>query len=245
MLQYLAVLEMFATKGIEYLIVIGYLLLLVPIWLLLTRTRAVEHVRAASRAVARWALDWFRVPDGYLFHRGHTWAAPDEGEVVRVGLDDFAHALVGTPTRVLLPEPGQQLQQGEVAWKLDFDGHLVDMLSPITGEVVEVNAAVLASPDALHDPYGEGWLARVRLPKRGAGLTNLLAGALAKTWMGETVSAIRQRMSGDLGMAMQDGGAPVEGFVRHLSPDEWVNVAAEFFLTAESTGLPSEGKELT
>jgi glycine cleavage system H protein len=238
MLAPLATLELFATKGIEYLIVIGYLALLVPVWLMLTRPRAVAQVKAAGRRAAQWALDWFRVPEGVLFHRGHTWAVPDktsvEGRLVRVGLDDFAHALVGTPSRVVLPAPGQLLRQGEVGWKLDFDGRLVDMLSPITGRVVEVNTAVLESPDALRDPYGAGWLARVSVPARGSGLKNLLSGALARAWMEQTVTALRRRMSGDLEMAMQDGGAPVEGFVRHLSADQWAAVAAEFFMTADA-----------
>ena len=62
-------------------------------------------------------------------------------------------------------------------------------------------------------------------------LRNLLSGNLASAWMADTVRTLREKMSNRLGMAMQDGGVPVSGFVAHLSPEEWHQVAADFLMS--------------
>lgn len=64
-----------------------------------------------------------------------------------------------------------------------------------------------------------------------ANLKNLLTGKLAVAWMENTVQTLRQRMAGDLGVVMQDGGLPVSGFAKELAPEKWDEIAAEFFLT--------------
>ena len=124
--------DIFATKGIEYLLVIGYLLLFIPFaWLL--RRMAVKPARTAT--VPSSAEPWPRFPEGVYLHRGHTWAALEAGNLLRVGIDDFAQRLIGTPTELSLPSPGQHLEQGENGWQVRVDGQTVDLLSPVQGEV--------------------------------------------------------------------------------------------------------------
>lgn len=231
-LMMLAVTDIYATKGIEYLLCIGFLLLLVPFWTMLSRP-VYAAGRAVHAAVQRSLAGWFSVPDGVHFHRGHTWAVPEGADVVRVGLDDFAYKLVGRPGRIVLPEPGARLEQGERGWRLEADSKSIDMLAPVRGEVLAVNHAVLASPDILdRDPYGQGWLLRVRVPNPDAAVKNLLSGKLASAWMEETAGRLERRMSAsDFGTTLADGGVPRPGFARELSPDRWDEIAAEYFLT--------------
>jgi glycine cleavage system H protein len=219
------------TKGIEYLLAIGYLLLLVPFWWFAVRSKAAPAPAVAASRAER-GPGWFRVPDGFHFHRGHTWARPDGG-LLRVGMDDFARLFLGQPQAFSLPAVGQRLEQGETGWSVNVDGHQVSMLSPVHGEVAEVNHEALANPALVQaDPYGRGWLMKVHAPARSSGLKNLLPAPLARTWMAQTSRRLNDMMAPDLGMVLQDGGELVSGIARELAGDEWPKLAEEMLLTA-------------
>lgn len=251
--------EFMPTKGIEYLMVIGYLLLIIPFWLLLDRrpraALATVPVRVGDALGAM--RGWFAVPEDRAYHRGHTWATPvrtgsddlgpplewrsTEG-VFRIGVDDFAQRLVGAPYGVELPTEGGRLTEGEPGIRLRVGGRDVDLLSPVSGEVVRVNPDVLKDPSRIcDDPYGAGWLCEVRVPRASAAFANLLPARLARDWMEETNERLSGLMSAELGPVLQDGGVPVSGFARELSPEHWHDVAAELLLTAPPAGNGDDG----
>jgi len=223
--------DLFATKGIEYLLVILYLVVLIGFWRLLSHPQ--ERARAPVRRPARARVGgWFDVRDGLYFHQGHGWAGMGEEGVVTVGMDDFAQRLLGTPAAVELPPVGVRLKEGERGWSLRFNGQSIDMLSPVDGEVVAVNEALRDSPDLVNqDPYERGWLMKVRMPRPEKARRNLLSGRLARAWMGDTVEKLRALRTAELGVVLPDGGVPVAGFVRELAPENWDEVAREFLLS--------------
>jgi glycine cleavage system H lipoate-binding protein len=233
MLEYFG-LELFATKGIEYLVVIGYLLVLVPVGFLLSRARVGPALAGVVSRVGRAMRSWFHMPEGYHFHPGHSWAVPDGEDILKVGMDDFAQKLLGKLSAVVLPEPGSRVESGEVGWQVAVDSRQFDMLCPVRGEVVAVNEGLLESPHLVSDdPYGGGWLMKVRVPRMRSALRSLMSGSLAAAWIDDTVEALQTRMDGSLGVVLQDGGLPVSGFARELSPDAWDEVVEEFLLTSE------------
>ena len=224
--------DIFATKGLEYLLVIAYFILLIAMVKVLAPRQV---VRAAARIRGRGPAggnSWFSLMAGYHFHQGHTWAADGGGDLVTVGLDDFAAQLVGAPDAFELPSVGVDVRQGTRAWSLRAGDRTLPMLSPVDGRVVAVNQAVLDAPRlAADDPYGAGWLLKVRTPNRKATLRNLLSGELAAVWMRQTAERLRALPAGGLGVVMPDGGVPVRGFGRALGPEEWEAVSREFFLS--------------
>jgi len=224
------------TKGIEYLLVLGYLALLIPFWAILwgrDGREAAAPVPAVRRAAAASGLrGWFQIPEGLYYHPGHTWAIPEDGGVFRVGLDDFARKLVGPPDAVRLPEPGTTLEQGERAWSLDAGGRSVALLSPVQGRVIEVNPEVLGDPALVSDdPYGRGWLLKVKAARPHTTLRNLLPWRSAAAWMEDAAHALSARLSPELGTVLQDGGVPVAGLAREIDPERWDRFAAELLLT--------------
>ena len=224
--------DLFATKGIEYLLVIGFLLVLVPFWSFL-RVPARTGLEAVRRVMASVA-QWFSLPEGLHYHQGHSWVMPQGAELVKVGVDDFAQRLVGRSNKISLPKVGSRIEQGDVGWKLGIDSKTIDMLSPVTGDVVAVNKDIAKNPDLINqDPYGKGWLMMVKPDNKRATVKNLLTGKLATAWMEKTADALRERMGGELGVVYQDGGLPVSGIAKALSPDEWDKIASEFLLTQE------------
>ncbi len=228
------------TKGIEYLMVIGYLLLLIPAWWLMRRGASQRPAAAVAPArhpsPAAGLRGWFRVPEGVLFHPGHTWAVPEAGHTLRVGVDDFAQLLVGPPDSVRLPAAGSALEIGERGWSFVADGRSVDLLSPVAGEVVEVNRDVVGDPSLVsRDPYGKGWLLKVKPARPGSAFKNLMPGKIAGEWMESSAEALSAMMGRQLGTVLQDGGVPVAGLARQIDPDAWDRVAAELLLTARES----------
>lgn len=220
----------FATKGSEYLLVCAFLPLLVWYWRMLRGP--MDPAVQPAPAVDRTGMGhWFELSPGAFYHPGHSWAAPGDKDLLRVGMDDFAQKLIGRPTRIVLPRQGERVVQGASAWQVQVDAKTVEVLSPVSGVVVARNDAVADVPGLVNrDPYGDGWLLDVWAETK-PNLTSLMHGDLARAWMDVTLEALRKRMSPPLGVVMQDGGRPVDGIARALSPDSWDEVARDFLLS--------------
>jgi len=226
--------DFMSTKGIEYLLCIGYLLLLIPFWMAVfppkkRQRRAPVAARISPVAAMR---SWFQVPEGFAFHPGHTWVVPEGGGVFRVGVDDFAQRLVGVPEHLMLPNVGSVVEPGETAFRLGIDGKTVGVVSPVRGEVLETNSVAKQRPATVcDDPYGDGWLMRVKVPRAKAALKGLLSGEGARAWMDGAAARLDQLMEPGLGPVLQDGGVPVSGFARELDPVRWHEIAQELLLS--------------
>ena len=225
--------DIFATKGIEYLAVVAFLVTLILFWKFLNRAESPVKSVVPDK-VKTTLIDWFYLADNFFYHQGHSWAMPENQELVRVGMDDFAQKLLGKPTDIQLPKVGSQIVQGEKGWKLQFNGQTIDALSPVNGKVVEVNEEILREPDLMNkDPYQKGWLLKVRPSNLRTDEKNLLSGVLAKAWIEDTVNRLSRRITGNFGVVLQDGGLPIAGFAKEMAPADWDKLAREFLLTSE------------
>jgi len=218
--------DIYASKGIEYLIVLAFLGAFVLFSRYLIGPRAAAPARAPADDATR-----FRVPEGFHFHPGHGWYRPEGPSTGKVGLDDFARKLVGKIDAVDLPAVGSRVAQGGKGWSLVVDDVPIPMLSPVGGEVVEVNPEVLRSPGILReDPYEKGWLLRVKSPRIGAEARSLLSGKVARAWMESAIERL-QPVNPQLGQLLQDGGLPVEGLAHVLGGEQWQDLAKAHLLT--------------
>ena len=109
----------------------------------------------------------FNFPDQFRFAESHEYAFFD-GELVRVGISEFAVDQLGDIVFVDLPEAGVTLERGKSFGSVESVKAVEDMYAPISGEVVKRNEAVFSSPEELqNDPHGEGWLMLVRPSELG------------------------------------------------------------------------------
>lgn len=121
-----------------------------------------------------------RYPDDLRYTREHEWARA-EGDVVRVGITDYAQDALGDVVYVELPDPGTRVTQDAPFGEIQSPKAVSDLFAPVTGEIVERNAEVIDAPELVNeDAYGEGWLVVIR-PDDASELDDLLdATAYAK-----------------------------------------------------------------
>jgi glycine cleavage system H protein len=173
----------------------------------------------------------FNVPDNVRFHPGHTWAAGETAELVRVGIDDFAAKLVGTAKKVEVPTRGQWVRQGQKIFSFRDGDRKIDLVSPIEGTVVDINEAALQSPGMTReDPYGDGWLIEVHSPDAKTNFKNLLSGNVARRWMEDAAARLRALIPSPAGAFAQDGGVVTDDVLSLVL--DWRAAVQEFFLTA-------------
>lgn len=106
----------------------------------------------------------------------HEWARL-EGELIRVGITDFAQSELSDIVFVELPKVGQELVKGKEMGVVESVKSASDLYAPVSGQVVEVNQALTKTPELINkSPYGSGWLVVVR-PKDMKELESLLDAA--------------------------------------------------------------------
>jgi glycine cleavage system H protein len=102
-------------------------------------------------------------PDDLLYHAEHDWARIDDGEAV-LGITWYAQDALGEVVFFDPPLVGTVLSQGEPYAEVESVKAVSDVIAPLSGEIVAVNEDLGENPGAINeDPYGEGWLVKVRL----------------------------------------------------------------------------------
>jgi glycine cleavage system H protein len=106
-------------------------------------------------------------PDDLLYHADHDWARVD-GDVATFGITWFAQDALGEVVFFDPPEVGSSVKAGEFYAEVESVKAVSDVIAPMTGEIVEVNTALADTPEAINDdPYGAGWMVRVKLADPG------------------------------------------------------------------------------
>jgi glycine cleavage system H protein len=104
------------------------------------------------------------IPDELRYTEEHEWVSQPVDEVVTVGITAYAAESLGDIVFVSLPEEGAGVEAGEPCGEAESTKSVSDVYAPVTGEVVAVNAAAEEDPSVINgDPYGEGWLFKVRI----------------------------------------------------------------------------------
>ena len=102
-------------------------------------------------------------PDDLLYHSEHDWARV-EGDEATFGITWYAQDALGEVVYFDLPKVGATLSSGEAYAEVESVKAVSDVYAPMSGEIVAVNEALADEPDAINqDPYGRGWLVRVKL----------------------------------------------------------------------------------
>lgn len=191
-----------------------------------------ERLMAETLPVsAQSQVSGFELAEDTYYHEGHTWAKPEYGGRVRVGLDDFAQKLLGRLKRIEIPNIGHELKQGEVGFQVRKNGEAAQVLSPVDGIVTHVNDQLLDHPDLLNQsPYEKGWLFIVEPTKLRKNLKELRYGEEAHKFMTEEKEKLFSATNEDLRVAA-DGGESVEDILGELQGENWAKFVKMFLRT--------------
>ena len=102
------------------------------------------------------------IPEDLFYSEEHEWVRID-GDVAIIGITDFAQDQLGDIVYVDLPAEGDSVDAGSVVGELESTKSVSDVFVPVSGEVIARNDALESTPEVINsDPYGEGWLIKVR-----------------------------------------------------------------------------------
>lgn len=150
----------------------------------LERRRLLEEERErANRTYVRFE---YTMPDDLYYLPEHAWVKLEEDGNVIAGVDDVFQKSVGEIIDTKLPDVGDEVEQGKLCSEIeDFSRRTHKLWSPITGEIIEINDKLSKDPSLLNkDPYGAGWIMRVKPSDLDQDLKNLIYGdALVKWWL--------------------------------------------------------------
>jgi hypothetical protein len=156
--------------------------------------------------------------DQLLYHRGHTWVRPEVDGTVTVGLDDFAHHLIGQPDSLELPTQNSEIERNGIAWRMIKNGHQIRVRAPLDGTVVGIGGD------------HEDWYLRLR-PSGPADLRHLLDGAEVPGWLSGELDRLQLQLSApDAAPCLADGGILMPDLMDAMPNADWDMVLAATFL---------------
>ncbi|GMR13448.1 MAG: glycine cleavage system protein GcvH [Gemmatimonadota bacterium] len=125
-------------------------------------------------------------PEGLLYSEEHEYLmVTDDSAVYTVGITDYAQGELGDIVYLELPSAGESFGKMDVFGTIEAVKAVSDLFSPITGEVVEVNAALQDDPSVVNsDPYGAGWMVKIRMSDESE-LEDLMDSAAYQVHVGE------------------------------------------------------------
>jgi len=174
----------------------------------------------------------FKVPMGYYFHNGHTWARIESGGYVRVGMDDFALKLLGRADAMDLPLMGKEVDKDRPGWGLKRKLNEADVLSPVNGVIMEVNAALRERPGLANEkPYEEGWVFMIRTPDVKKAANALMADADSLSWMDHEIGKLETMVGEVAGPLAADGGYLADDIYGNVPGLGWSNLTKTFLRT--------------
>ena len=104
-----------------------------------------------------------KIPEELLYSSDHEWALEKDG-VVTVGITDHAQTQQGDITYVELPEVGSDYEKSDDFGEIESNKSVSQLYAPVSGEIVEINEDLDDNPEVINDdPYGEGWMVKIRL----------------------------------------------------------------------------------
>ncbi len=215
------------------------LLVLFTLIAFLIADRVVEHVREARLARAG-AVDATVFPDGVSLAANHTWIREEGRGIFTIGLDEFIGRIVGAVEQISIPRTGAMVAPDLSGVVLKDGSRQLRVAVPVRGRIVEVNTKVLHSP-ALpgKDPYGAGWLMKIRTDRSGYAWPSLMTGTRAAEWLRTQTRLAKDFLSARVPQpvpaTMYDGGEPAESALKRLDSDAWQEFQKAFITLQQNS----------
>lgn len=227
--------DIFATKGLEYLIIIAFLVLLIPFWIVLNKQ--VKITRQIQKTLGVLSASILRIPQGIFYSRNHTWMHMEKSGVANVGLDDLLLHLTGNVTFSNLKNPGEIINKGDLLTEIDQNGKLLQIYSPVSGKIMETNPRLEDNPGILNeDPYGKGWIYRIKPSNWMAEAKSCYFAEEATNWSEKELVRFKDFLAVTMKnhapeasmVILQDGGELSDHSLSAMPEETWKDFQKEF-----------------
>ena len=122
-------------------------------------------------------IQGYNVPEDLYYHEENAWVRVESDGAVTIGMDDFYQKQAGDTTYIDLPFEGDSVSQGETCGKIQSSKWVGKFVSPISGEIIEVNSALEDDCRLINkDPFNAGWIMKVKPTNLDEELKNLAHG---------------------------------------------------------------------
>jgi len=125
----------------------------------------------------------YKMPEELYYEKNHFWVK-EEGDLLVMGMDDFAQVMAGEIVYVQLPDDGKEIKKGKKFAKIESGKWLGKVFAPVNGEIAGVNEELETNPGLINDDcYGKGWMYKIR-PTDKAEMQSLIHGKEAiEKWL--------------------------------------------------------------
>ena len=138
----------------------------------------------------------YNMPDELYYHEEHSWARVD-GTKVTVGMSDFFQKEAGDVVFVDLPEEEDDVSQGEVCGKIQSRKWIGKLVSPVSGEIIEINEELEDDTSLINtDPYGEGWIIVIEASDLDSDLGKLIHGDAVADFIDREIKRAEEEKAG-------------------------------------------------
>ncbi|MBU2511572.1 glycine cleavage system protein H [bacterium] len=191
-------------------------------------------VHAVLKPIDVLDISGFKIPQGYYYHWGHTWAKVEGGAEVRIGIDDFALRLLGPPDRIEAPLIGKEVKQGRGEIIFSRGKNQVTLLSPVSGVVTAVNHKLREQGNLANaSPYSDGWVLRVHAIDLRKDLKNLVMGTEKQEQINQEIEQLYRMIEKKGQLLAADGGNLVEDIYGTMPELGWEQLTALFLLRSK------------
>jgi glycine cleavage system H protein len=226
--------NIFQTKGIEYIIIIAFLILIVPFWQLITKPLVRQKLQQAVGYLSERIL---KIPRGLQYSKNHIWAHLNKSGEAVLGIDDLLNHLVGEIEIKPVVEEGSDIRKGDKLAELEKNGKKLELFSPISGRILGYNSLLFNDPSLINtEPYENGWLAQIEPKSWIKESSDFLTGEDAVNWEGEEFLKFKDFMARasqlygaeNAKLILQEGGEIIDNPLSELPQDVWTEFQKQF-----------------
>ncbi|MCX6232818.1 MAG: glycine cleavage system protein H [Bacteroidetes bacterium] len=227
--------NIFETKGIEYIAIIVFFLILIPFWIILNKKTEIKH--SIKKALSFLSFDMLKIPQGIFLGKNHTWIYLEKSGNASVGLDDFLLHTTGELQLINQRNSGEIISKGDLLMEVKQDNKLLKIYSPISGEIMSRNIHLNETPELLNeDPFGKGWIYKIKPTNWVNEIKNCYLAEDAINWSKTELQRFKdflaisnkKYLSESTLVILQDGGELVDHTLSELSDEVWQDFQEKF-----------------
>jgi glycine cleavage system H protein len=227
--------DIFATKGVEYLVIITFLGLLIPFWFALNKQERITV--KVQKALSNLSAGILRIPHGLFYGQNHTWMYMEKSGTAKIGLDDLLLHITGEVEIRNVKHTGDIISKGDLLTEIDQNGKLLRIVSPVSGKITDINSTLNQSSAIRNeDPYGKGWIYKIKPSDWIGETTKCHFAEEATAWSAKELERFKDFLAVSMKnyspetsmIILQDGGELRDHSLSELPVEIWKDFEKEF-----------------